>query len=163
MAKVTAQAFVSREGHLLQRTEWTRLRADSSYFLVKEFENDKIAVSVEWLGFTRNANSVPRAHWKLYRLNVTNIVTTDGLGDPLPAPRRTFDPQLTREFRTEQEALDAYEDALVRFGGCEWLPPPAGASGPMFVEHGNKLKPPGPNEVDTRGMDSDIADLAGSW
>jgi hypothetical protein len=140
-----------------------RLQGDHAYRFFKEFENERIAVSCEWLGVGKNPKTVPRAHWKLYRLNAFNIVTTDVEGRPLDKPVRAADPQLTREFRTEQEVLDAYEDALVRFGGCEWLPPPAGASGPMFVEHGNKMKPPGPNEVDTRGMDSDIADLAGSW
>jgi hypothetical protein len=57
------------------------------------------------------------------RLNVTNIVTTDGEGRPLDVPRRTPAPTATREFRTVQEALDAYEDLLVRY--ADWSDCPA--------------------------------------
>jgi hypothetical protein len=155
-------AFVSREGHRLQRVEWQRLRANPEYRIIKAFENDTIGVTVEWLGVAQNPVNVPREHWKLYALHVENIVRTDAEGKLLPVPRRTVDPSLSNTFRTEQEAIDAYEDALVRFGGCEWLPAPAGATGPLFVEHGNKLQV-GESKIDVRGMDPDVADLAGSW
>jgi len=156
-------AFISKEGHPLQQVEWQRLQHDMSYRFVKEFENEKIHTTVEWLGVQRHSETVPRKHWKLYRLNVVNIVTTDGEGRPLAAPRRTPDPTATREFRTVQEALDAYEDLLVRYADCEWLPSSHGDTGRQFMEKGNFLTPLPPNQVDTRGMDQDIADLAGSW
>jgi hypothetical protein len=155
-------AYISREGHRLQRVEWMRLRENRDYRVVKAFENDAIGVWVEWLGMAQNPVTVPREHWKLYALHVENIVRADAQGNLLPVERRTLDPALSRKFRTEQEAIDAYEDALVRFGGCEWLPAPAGATGPLFVEHGNKLQV-GESKIDVRGMDPDVADLAGSW
>src|SRR5260370_1573400 len=156
-------AFISKEGHPLQAVEWQRLQKDPSYRYVKAFENGKILATVEWLGVQRKAETVPRKHWKLYRLNVTNIVTTDGEGRPLVVTRRTPDPTATREFRTVEEALEAYEDLLVRYADCEWLPSANGESGRQFVERGNTLVPPPPDQPDTRGMDQDIADLAGSW
>jgi hypothetical protein len=96
---------------------------------------------------------VPKHDWKLSDIRAREK-------DRLPEPAPQLDPALSGEFRTEQECIDAYEDALVRFGGCEWLP---GSDGPMFVEHGNKLVPRPPDVPDTRGMDPDVADLAGSW
>jgi hypothetical protein len=156
-------AFISKEGHPLQQVEWQRLQQDRDYRFLKEFENERLAAEVEWLGIQRKAETVPRKHWKLYRLNVINIVTTDGEGRPLDVPRRTPDPTATREFRTVQEAIDAYEDILVRYADCEWLPSSNGESGRQFVEKGNTLVPPPPDQPDTRGMDQDIADLAGSW
>jgi hypothetical protein len=155
-------AYVSREGHRLQRVEWQRLRADNAYRTVRAFENDTIGVTAEWVGIGQNPQTVPPQHWKLYRLTVENIVRADAEGNPLPVPRRTVDPSLTRDFRTEQEAIDAYEDALVRFGGCEWLPAPDGATDPLFVEHGNKLQV-GESKIDVRELADDVADLAGSW
>ncbi|MEZ2310802.1 hypothetical protein AB6809_29580 [Paraburkholderia sp. RCC_158] len=156
-------AFVSKEGHLLQQVEWQRLQKDPAYRFFREFENSRIHATCEWLGVQKNSKTIPRAHWKLYRLNVENIVTTDGEGRPLDAPRRTPDPQVSREFRTMQECIDAYEDLLVRYADCEWLPSSTGEGGRQFVEKGNILVPPPPDAVDTRGLDDDIAELAGSW
>jgi hypothetical protein len=72
-------------------------------------------------------------------LNLTNIVTTDGEGRPLDVSRRSPDPTATREFRTAEEVLDAYEDILVRYAGCEWLSSTNGEGGRQFVEKGNVL------------------------
>lgn len=156
-------ALVDRRGVAINKVTWERHHADHSYRFFREFENEKIHVTCEWVGIARNAQTIPKQHWKLYRLNVVNIVSTDGEGRPLDAPRRAPDPQATREFRTEQEAIDAYEDILVRYADCEWLPSSMGESGRQFVEKGNILVPPPPDVPDTRGMDEDIADLAGSW
>jgi hypothetical protein len=156
-------AFVNRDGGSITQAAWVALQKNHAYRFFREFENEKIRVTCEWLGFQKNAKTIPKQHWKLYRLDVENIVTTDGEGRPLDAPRRSPDPQATREFRTEQEAIDAYEDILVRYADCEWLPSSRGESGRQFVEKGNILVPPPPDVPDTRGMDEDIADLAGSW
>ncbi|WP_174986198.1 hypothetical protein [Burkholderia lata] len=76
---------------------------------------------------------------------------------------RIPDPTASREFRSEQELIDAYEDILVRYAGCEWLPSSDGQGGRQFVERGNLLVPPPPDAVDTRGMEEEVADIAGSW
>jgi hypothetical protein len=155
--------FVNRNGVTIPGPTWEELQANHEYRYFRQFENEKIHASCEWLGLAKNVKTIPRKHWKLYRLNVENIVTTDGEGRPLGASRRSIDPQVTREFRTEQECIDAYEDLLVRYAGCEWLPSSTGETGRQFVEKGNVLVPPSPDVPDTRGMDKDIADLAGSW
>jgi hypothetical protein len=158
-----ANAYINRQGGKISRAAWLAHRKDRDYVVIKEFENDRIFALIEWLGVGKNAENVPQAHWKLYRLNVENIVTTDGEGRPLDAPRRSPDVMMTREFRTEKEALEAYEDLLVRFGGCEWLPSSSGEGGRQFVERDNVLLPPPPDVPDTRGMDEEIQDIAGSW
>lgn len=156
-------AFVNKEGGSITQNAWIALQKNHTYRFFREFENDKIHVTCEWLGLQKNGKTVPKQHWKLYRLNVVNIVSTDGEGRPLDTPRRAPDPQATREFRSEQECIDAYEDILVRYADCEWLPSSTGEHGRQFVEKGNILVPPPPDVPDTRGMDEDIADLAGSW
>ena len=156
-------AFVNKEGGSITQEAWVSLQKNYAYRFFREFENKRIHATCEWLGTQKNAKTIPRNHWKLYRLNVENIVTTDGEGRPLEAPRRTPDPQVTREFTTMQEAIDAYEDLLVRYADCEWLPSATGEGGRQFVEKGNILVPPPPDVPDTRGMDDDIAELAGSW
>lgn len=73
------------------------------------------------------------------------------------------DPTASREFRSEQELIDAYEDILVRYAGCEWLPSSDGQEGGQFVERGNILVLPPLDSVDVRGMEDEMADIAGSW
>lgn len=58
--------------------------------------------------------------------------------------------------------INAYEDILVRFGSCEWLPSSDWQSGRQFVERGNLFVPPPPDAVDVRGMEEDVAEIAGS-
>ncbi|MDP9155324.1 MAG: hypothetical protein M3O74_13850 [Pseudomonadota bacterium] len=156
-------ALVDRKGVAINKATWERYNADHAYRFFKEFDNGKIHVTCEWIGIQRNADTVPRQHWKLFRLNVVNIVSTDGEGRPLPEPRRVADPTATRDFRTEKECVDAYEDILVRYAGCEWLPSSNGEDGRRFLEHGNVLVPPPPDAVDTRGLEKGVSDLAGSW
>jgi hypothetical protein len=109
----------------------------------------------------RNADSIPKSHWKVFAMVVVNIVSTDGEGRLLPEVRRVIDPTATREFRTEQECIDAYEDILVRYADCEWLTDAKGAT--VLAEKGNVLVPIPPDTPDVRGMDPDVAGLAGSW
>ncbi|WP_175716191.1 hypothetical protein [Burkholderia anthina] len=147
----------------LSEQEWKKLRQDREYTIVREFENERINVTAEWCGAIRNGLGIPEKHWKPFMLSVVNIVTTDGEGRPLEKPVRTLDPTASREFRTEQELIDAYEDILVRYAGCEWLPSSDGQGGRQFIERGNTLVPPPPDAVDVRGMDEEAADVAGNW
>jgi hypothetical protein len=54
------------------------------------------------------------------------------------------------------------EDLLVRYTDCERLPSASGESGRQFVQKASTPVPPPPDQPDTRGMDKDVADLAGS-
>ncbi|RQZ70130.1 hypothetical protein [Burkholderia sp. Bp9004] len=158
-----AVAYMDRRRLSLQPREWSKLRQDREYTIVREFENERINVTAEWSGVIKNGMNIPKQHWKPFVLSVVNIVTTDGEGRPLEKPLRTADPTASREFRSEQELIDAYEDILVRYAGCEWLPSSDGQGGRQFVERGNLLVPPPPDAVDTRGMEEEVADIAGSW
>ncbi|VWD44619.1 hypothetical protein BLA50215_05645 [Burkholderia lata] len=158
-----AAAYMNRRRLSLQPREWSNLRQDRQYTIVREFENKRINVTAEWSSVIKNGMNIPKQHWKPFVLSVMNIVTTDGEGGPMEKPVRIPDPTASREFRREQELIDAYEDTLVRYAGCEWLPSSGGQGGRQFVEHGNILVPPAPDAVDVRGMDEEAADVAGSW
>ncbi|WP_155753730.1 hypothetical protein [Burkholderia anthina] len=158
-----ATAYMRRDRLPITAADWKNLRSNREYTIVREFENERISVTAEWCGAVKNGMNIPKQHWKPFMLSVTNIVTTDGEGRQLDKPIRTPDPTASREFRSEQELIDAYEDILVRYAGCEWLPSSDGQGGRQFVERGNLLVPPPPDAVDVRGMDEEAADVAGSW
>ncbi|NTX17906.1 hypothetical protein [Burkholderia cepacia] len=158
-----ATAYMRRDRLPITAADWKNLRSNREYTIVREFENERISVTAEWSGAIKNGTSIPKQHWKPFVLSVANIITTDGEGRPLEKPLRTPDPIASREFRSEQEVIDAYEDILVRYAGCEWLPSSDGQGGRQFVERGNLLVPPPPDAVDVRGMEEEVADIAGSW
>ncbi|CAG9229409.1 hypothetical protein [Burkholderia vietnamiensis] len=158
-----ATTYMDRKRLAITCARWEQLRKEHDYALVREYENERISVTAEWCGSIKNGTTIPQQHWKPFRLSVVNIVSTDGEGRPLEKPLRTADPTASREFRSEQELVDAYEDILVRYAGCEWLPSSDGQGGRQFVERGNILVPPPPDAVDVRGMDEEVVDIAGSW
>ncbi|WP_175918306.1 hypothetical protein [Burkholderia pyrrocinia] len=158
-----AIAYMRRDRLPITAADWKNLRSDRKYTVVREFENERINVTAEWCGAIKNGTSIPQQHWKPFALFVTNIVTTNGEGRPLEKLLRTTDPTASREFRSEQELIDAYEDILVRYADCEWLPSSDGQGGRQFIERGNILITPSPDAVDTRGMEEEVADIAGSW
>jgi hypothetical protein len=156
--------YVNKDGESITLTEFRRLRADKSYVTIREFENDKLYAAVLWLGEVEDAKSVPREHWKLYGLVVMNIVTHDVDGAKYPEPLRARDPALSNRFRTEQEAIEAYEDALVRFADCSWVPSSYNSGEHHFIEKNNKLAPPPPDAPSAKAgeVQFDPA-IVGSW
>jgi len=156
-----AAKFVAHDGTLVSFAGWRQQHRNHKHRYFKEFESGRIYAACEWRGVVRDADSIPKSHWKVFAMVVVNIISTDGEGRLLPEVRRVIDPTATREFRTEQECVDAYEDILVRYANCEWLTDKAGAT--VFAEKGNVLVPIPPDTPDVRGMAQDVADLADSW
>jgi hypothetical protein len=158
--------YLNRDGESISLQQWRSLRAMKEYSCIREFENDKLYVAVLWLGEVPDAKTVPPEHWKLYGVTVMNIRKYDADGVKFEdGPRRTTDPELAQRFRTEQEAIDHYEDVLVRYAGCEWLQSEVEKGGHRFIERGNKLAPPPPDAPNTRLLEEAGLDpaLAGSW
>jgi hypothetical protein len=155
--------YINRAGEEITLVDWRNLRKTKGYTHIKEFENDRLYAAVLWHGEINDPNTIPAEHWKPYRLVVINIVSYDADGLPLPEPKRVSDPDASGEFRTEREALDAYEDLLVRYAKCEWLPSMKEGEH-HFVERNNKLAPPPPDEPTVKAGEADIDPaIVGSW
>jgi hypothetical protein len=161
---LTRKKYIDRNGEAISLEQWRNLRMNKGYTHIKEFENDTLYAAVIWKGEVDDSNTVPPEHWKPYTLIVQNIVATDAEGQPHPEPKRVRDPELSGDFRSEREALEAYEDALVRYAQCEWLPSSYKPGEHHFVERGNKLAPPPPDEPRVKAGEFEIdPSVVGSW
>jgi hypothetical protein len=156
--------YINRDGESITLQQFRALRAQKDYVTIREYENERLYAAVLWLGEVEDAKTVPQEHWKLYGLVVMNIRTHDADGVKFPEPVRTRDPELSGRYRTEREAIEAYEDALVRNANCEWLPSQYKPGEHHFIERGNKLAPPPPDAPSIKAgeVQFDPA-IVGSW
>lgn len=153
-----ATIYIDRDGEQISAHRWKDLRSDPRYCTIRGYDNGVYSVRVAWLGEIQKPNAVRVEDWKPYVFAVGK--RSEKIAD-------NIDPQPeTRKCRTEQEAIEAYEDFLVRKCGCEWFPSPGGqgnAANPgfHFIERGNFLKPMSadvPTAIGGKG-----AELVGSW
>lgn len=155
--------FIDRNKNFITTGEHMELMKNRSFTVVREFENDTLFARIIFDSQIRNPD-IPREHWTPFKLIVENIMITDGDGRPLPAPIRVKDVDASNDFRTEKEAINSYEDLLVRHAGCEFFPGSLDESGnasTIFMERGNKLKPPPPDmPIATEMTDQESI---GSW
>lgn len=156
--------YINRAGEIVPLQEWRNLRKNKGYTHIREFENDRLYAAVLWSGEINDAATIPPEHWKPYRLIVVNIVSFDAEGLPLPEPKRVHDPDVSCEFRTEREAIESYEDLLVRYARCAWLPSAFKEGEHHFVEKDNKLAPPPPDAPTVKAGEVEIDPaIVGSW
>jgi hypothetical protein len=159
--------YVDKEGDQIHQNRWAGLRKDRSYTVIREFENDDVYVLLTWQGEIPNGANLPSDQWKPFLLSVNNILTQDAHGNIFTCPIRVRDDEATEWFRTEQQALESYEDYLVRHANCEWIPiasskvSNSSSSDSHFIERGNKLAAPSKNKPDHRVMAN--PELVGSW
>jgi len=140
-----AAAYVNREGKSITRAAWAELHKNKKYCTIRQYENETLGVSVTWVGMEPNSNVVPREHWRLYEVRFYNIIKN---GDKII---RVKDPDLSGTYRSEQEAINAYEAGLVKFTKCahELHENKYGDKTTVFVENDNKLIPPEEIQPDT--------------
>lgn len=123
--------------------------------VIKVFQNDRIRVEVIALLELQYDYGMPVEHLKPISLRVSNIINTDYEGNPIE-PKTVPDPSESRTFRFIDEAVWAYNDALLRAG--------AGYINNVgeLTETGNELAPPDP-DVPTVEPDSEASQLMGTW
>lgn len=63
--------YFGRDGLPCQRSEWSRLRSDRDYRIVKEYDNGQVYVCLEWLGEVADTSTF-RDCWKMFALCVGN-------------------------------------------------------------------------------------------
>lgn len=130
--------YFGRDGRPCQRSEWSRLRGDKSYAVIREYDNGQVYVKLEWLGVIDDI-TVFRDCWKMFQLVVGNYTATCDLKpDPV---------ENGKTFAYEKDGIKAYEDFLER-----WTASHRNADG-EFEEEDNSLKPPPPPNPDAPSTD----------
>jgi hypothetical protein len=133
------------------------------FTVIREFENDTLFARITFSPVVITPD-IPAEHWMPFKLVVENIMTTDPEGMVLSVPARCKDVDASNSFRTMQEAINSYEDLLVRHGGCQFFPGSNDDFGNPTVHllvRGNKLAPP---SKDMPIVSAEIDEAAiGSW
>lgn len=133
--------YRDREGAPITPAKWSELQNHPDYKFIHRYDNGKLRVIGTWVGKASLKQGQPASSATLYQLEVINIVTTDLEGNALPEPKEIKDIAASGAFRTEAELTNSYEDLLVRYAGCEWVPSGRTSSGVQLVEHGNRYAP----------------------
>lgn len=136
--------YFGRDGLPCQRSEWSRLRSDRDYRIVKEYDNGQVYVCLEWLGEVADTSTF-RDCWKMFALCVGNYnANGDIKEDPV---------ENGKTFAYEKDGIAAYEAFLER-----WTASHRNADG-EFEEEDNALTPPPPPNPDAPS--SDVAQIKG--
>lgn len=119
MARRSRTAYVDKEGTVISRGAWDKLRQDSKYVALAEFQNDRFVVIAEWHGEIMFAGDQPRDQWKPFALEVFVVQRTDLDGRELPEPTLKRDALACDRYRTEEQAIEAAGAFLKRFAGVD--------------------------------------------
>lgn len=131
--------YFGKDWRLIKRVEWSRLRGDKSYAVIREYDNGRVYVKLEWLGAIGDI-TVFRDCWKMFQLVVGNYTAT---GDLKPDPVENG-----KTFAYENDGIKAYEDFLER-----WTASHRNTDG-EFEEEDNTLQPPEPPNPDAPSTDA---------
>ncbi len=157
--------YVGRDRIVFNDRElFNKRMADPEYRYVRRYLNDRMRVEIEWTGHA-NTGELSPDHYRQFSFNVYNKRLTDEEGVPFAdGPRFTLDPSCFEWFGHEHEAINHYEDFLVRSStGSEWLNKDDGSV--MFLERGNILAPANrdvPSLVVELGEENNPT-IVGSW
>lgn len=152
MSKEKGPRYKGRADEELTFEEWKANTENEEYSVLCQFRNDKVKLSLEWLGTTSDSRA-PFEYWDIYELNVWNWLID---GAELEGGRWVLDPR-SRRYWDEAAAVKAYERFLVDYTDCEYVPLEDGSM--AFKEVGNDLTPPDPNMPS--GADNNP--FIGSW
>lgn len=131
--------YFGRAGFPCHRNEWSRLRSDRNYRIVKEYDNGQVYVRLEWLGEVADTSTF-RDCWKMFALCVGNYnANGDIKEDPV---------ENGKTFAYEKDGIAAYEAFLER-----WTASHRNADG-EFEEEDNALTPPPPPDPDAPSTDA---------
>jgi hypothetical protein len=135
---MSAVYYKLRDGSVTHdKNKYLLLVKDESYTLVRHHLCDRFVAKVVWSGGPF-ATSVPTEHCRPFLFRVWNMIESDEEhGGMKRIVHAVPDPTESKEFRTEKEAIDAYEYFLSKNGGGEWVTGHTGES--VFVERGNKV------------------------
>jgi hypothetical protein len=133
--------YLDKARVVISADKWKALRADESYRRIRAFDNGKLRALATWEGKVLLKKGQTIADAAIYALEVHNILSTDAFGNPLDRPQVVRDVAASGIYRTEEALVAVYEDLLVRFAGCEWVPSDTTPGGSRLIEKGNVYAP----------------------
>jgi len=153
--------YTDRDGKRITRMEWTVKRGNKDYYVVRSYENDKIKVVVEWQGFDPE-KARPEDTWRIFEVAVFNIIIS-GSRPGAFVKKLIEDPTYTKWYRTEEAAVDYYQNVLIELG-CGRIETDDYLGGTEFVEIGN-LSPLAAKRAESSGGVSikTKSSVTGSW
>ena len=152
--------FLSPEGIVISRDAWKeQMKENPKAYIMREFDDGRIYACLRIADKIRNAQDIPKEYWKVFEIQVENILTEDYEGNPLPKPKRVIDVDATRGYYNREDAIKAYDDFLEDY--TKSFRDESGA----LVEEGNTLAPVIPPDPDapTHVEDPEVEEAAGSW
>lgn len=116
-------------------------RKDPNYKFVELYDNQKVRLSIEWLGKVPQPD-IMRDYWPLFQVNVHNgIPQADG------SIKWAEDGQSGAKFGRVEDARKAYQEFLVEWTECEMKETKGGVM--KFVEADNIHEMPAPPDLNT--------------
>lgn len=136
--------YFGRDGRPCQRSEWSKLRSDRDYRIIREYDNGQVYVRLEWLGEVTDPSTF-RDCWKMFAICVGNYnATGDIKEDPV---------ENGKTFAYEADGIKAYEAFLERWTASHRN------TDDEFEEEDNSLTPPPPPDPDAPS--SDVSQIKG--
>jgi hypothetical protein len=146
-------AYMDKDGLLISKSGWINKRADDSYRTIRQFDNGKVRVLLEWYGKVSTPDSF-EDYWELFQLRVFNYLDAGQLVDD-PNFRDKF-------FGTESSGVAAYEDFMLR-----WTDSLVDEEGNFTESEDNTLEqrqpPPPPVPTDRPSSDAGLIDGGEAW
>lgn len=152
--------YINRKGETISKDEWQELREKEDYLYVHRFDNEKVALSIEWVGRLddRQLANLMEEYWPLYTVSLFNYGAD---GRPRPDPVNHGD-----TFATEAECKEFYEAFLIKWAGAEQrsvLDKKSGLWRDRLVVENNKYAEPGEDGTDTAAPATEANDDVGGW
>jgi hypothetical protein len=133
-ARMGKTSYFGRDGRQIQMSEWSHLRANDEYRVVRKYDNGTVFVKLEWLGEVRDAANLFKDHYPLFVLSVSNYDAVGNLWcDPVDDGKT---------FATERDGIEYYEAFLERWTNSHR------DENNAFVEEDNIHTPPPPPDPD---------------
>lgn len=129
--------YLNKKLEEISHTEWVAFSKNRKYTMIAEYENPKIKLKALWVGKCSDSAIIPAAHRKPFRILVLNNTgSTDN-------PKWCNDPSSRKDFRTEADLMDFYNDFLIT-----WTKSYVDEDGEFYIED-NLIAPPPPADMPT--------------
>ena len=107
--------FMDRKRQVINHVEWTKLRSQEDYCVIRRYESESLSIDVLWKGRVNTADIEPHAYWKIFRVEVSNTITTgDRPGNYVR--KKVQDPVLSVNSLSEEGAMSLYIETLLKKG-----------------------------------------------
>jgi hypothetical protein len=107
--------YLDPNGKTITFREWKK-RIPAEYRL-HEHTTAKSITRLLAADIIMDANLIPEVRHKRYKMESTNILTKDAMGEPYPEPKYVEDEFAAKSFATKEQAIGAYIDFLVEWCG----------------------------------------------